>query len=50
MSAFGMITTTSMLEQASTEMVIMSAVHCALLAAVPWLLIINAVVCTDLIE
>jgi hypothetical protein len=50
MSALGMVTTTSMLEQGSTELIVLSAIHCATMAAVPWFLLQNALVSTDILE
>jgi len=50
MSLLGMVTTTSLLEQASSEIIALSALHCAVMAAVPWFLLQNAIVSTELIE
>lgn len=50
MSALQAVTMSSMLEQASSALVILSAIHSATIAAVAWMLVYNGIVATQILE
>lgn len=50
MSALQAVTMSSMLEQASQPLVILSAIHCAAIAAVAWMLVYNGIIATQVLE
>ncbi|EKD04615.1 hypothetical protein A1Q2_01075 [Trichosporon asahii var. asahii CBS 8904] len=50
MSALQAVTMSSMLEQASQPLVILSAIHCAAIAAVAWMLVYNGIIATQVLD
>lgn len=50
MSAFQALTMASMLEQGTTALVVLSAIHCAAIAALSWMLVYNGIIATQALE